>query len=496
MKPLQGKPGWITLAVLAANLALGHKAVATEPAELAGAAPPSRQDAVQLAQITSVSELSDISPSDWAYQALTRLVEEYGCLEGYPDRTYRGTRALTRYEFAAGLNACLDVISQLIGSVDTADLDTIRRLQTEFAAELAALQGRVDVMEADVAELSANQFSTTTKLHAQLDTHLVVPLSNTNLADTSRRGTGAEQPTFEYRTRLNFDTSFTGADRLRIQLQASDQGNPRSVSAVSGGLAYQSGPTATDTGTPISDGVKLNQVYYQFPTGDRLSWTVAANGLFADDLVSSTILPFNGPSVARFGKKTFYEAIKSGAGNFALGANWSITDSLILDLGYLSGSAQNPDIGLFDQYQYIAQLNYLSNGWLDAAISYQDSSLSGDGTIDYLLAGLLNFKFGAVEVGGYYAYTPVQNGPNADSWQVGVAVNDAFGSGNKVGIYGGRTPNTFSSPSGPVPYVVEGYYQFSVNQFLSLTPAIIYGNLDLPGNSDGVYGVIRATFRY
>jgi hypothetical protein len=59
-------------------------------------------------QVTSVSQLSDVSPTDWAFQALQSLVERYGCIAGYPDGTFRGNRAMTRYEFAAGLNACLD----------------------------------------------------------------------------------------------------------------------------------------------------------------------------------------------------------------------------------------------------------------------------------------------------------------------------------------------------------------------------------------------------
>jgi len=56
-------------------------------------------------QVTSVSQLSDVQPTDWAFQSLQSLVERYGCIAGYPDGTYRGNRSLTRYEFAAGLNA-------------------------------------------------------------------------------------------------------------------------------------------------------------------------------------------------------------------------------------------------------------------------------------------------------------------------------------------------------------------------------------------------------
>ena len=40
----------------------------------------------------SVDELSDVLPSDWAYGALQRLAEQYGCVAGYPDGTFRGDR--------------------------------------------------------------------------------------------------------------------------------------------------------------------------------------------------------------------------------------------------------------------------------------------------------------------------------------------------------------------------------------------------------------------
>ncbi|MFM7315112.1 MAG: S-layer homology domain-containing protein, partial [Cyanobium sp.] len=52
-------------------------------------------------QVTSVTQLSDVKPTDWAYQALSNLVEKYGCVAGYPNGTYKGQQAMTRYEAAA-----------------------------------------------------------------------------------------------------------------------------------------------------------------------------------------------------------------------------------------------------------------------------------------------------------------------------------------------------------------------------------------------------------
>ena len=122
--------------------------------------------------VTSVSQLSDVKPTDWAFTALQSLVERYGCIAGYPDRTFRGKQATSRYEFAAGLNACLDKINEIISAgladkVGKEDLATLRKLQEEFAAELATLRGRVDALDAKTAKLEAQQFSTTTKLSGE-----------------------------------------------------------------------------------------------------------------------------------------------------------------------------------------------------------------------------------------------------------------------------------------------------------------------------------------
>jgi len=120
-------------------------------------------------QVTSVSQLGDVQPTDWAFQALQSLVERYGCIAGYPDGTYRGNRAITRYEFAAGVNACLDKIRESMAQktenlVNRDDLIKIQKLQEEFAAEIATLRGRTAVLESRSTELEANQFSPTTKL--------------------------------------------------------------------------------------------------------------------------------------------------------------------------------------------------------------------------------------------------------------------------------------------------------------------------------------------
>ncbi len=509
-KILLAAPATMGVALVASGNAAAAEANAVEPtadvsADVVAAEP------VQLAQVTSVSELSDVQPGDWAFTALQRLVEEYGCLEGYPDRTFRGNRALTRYEFAAGLNACLDVVTQLMDG--DLGLDEIRRLQEEFAAELATIRGRVDGLETDVAELEANQFSTTTKLRGQLDANLVIPFSDadgfsdsavnggaaTPLTDAAvataragvpgtpgRRVSGPEaDATFEYRAMLNFDTSFTGEDRLRIRLQASD--DALAMANTVNGLAGQR-PRRNN----LEDNVGLDDVMYKFPVGDRLTAMIGANAVNTEDLVVSTVVPFDGPSVAYAGRPEFYNLYPRG--NLGAAVNFELSDSLSLDLGYssVSSNVNTAAGGVFNSSYYIAQLNLLTDGIFNAAVAYIGSDITTTGAADSTIAGLLNLDFGRLQVAGHYASTDAVGGGNLDSYMGGIAVNDFLGKGNQLGIYGGISPALNRDP-----LLVEAYYKIAVNEFFTFTPAIVYTDNDSGvGTQDSVYGALRATFKF
>jgi hypothetical protein len=497
-KTLLAAPAAVGVALVVSGNAVAAEAIAPETEAAAPTAGIVTAEPVQIAQVTSVSELSDVQPGDWAFTALQRLVEEYGCLEGYPDRTYRGNRALTRYEFAAGLNACLDVVIQLIG--EGSQLDEIRRLQEEFAAELATIRGRVDTLETDVAELEANQFSTTTKLRGNLDAHLVVPFGDADgfgaIADDPATpedestaaivGGDEADATFEYRARLNFDTSFTGEDRLRIRLQASD--NAGSLANTESGLASQSGES-----NGLEDNIGLDDVYYSFPVGNRISGIIAANSVVTDDFVTSTIVPFDGPSVADAGGPEFYD-LYTGGDALGAGVNVAFSDNLILDLGYSTdtGNVNSDDGGIFNSYSYIAQLNLLTDGILDAAIAYIDGDQEGVGSPEYTIAGLLSLDFGGFVVGGHYAYTPAEGDGDLDSYMAGVAFPNFLGAGNELGIYGGVSPALDRDP-----LLVEAYYQINVNEFFTFTPAVIYADNDSgSGDDSNVYGALRASFSF
>jgi hypothetical protein len=229
-------------------------------------------------QVTSIDQFSDVKPTDWAYQALSNLIERYGCVAGYPNGTYKGGQAMTRYEAAALLNACLDRITEVT--------DELKRLMAEFEKELAVLRGRVDGLEAKVGELEATQFSTTTKL--QGDTVFVIganafggsqnAVSTNNgaggngalFARNNRRRAGAT--VFNYDVRLNFLTSFTGKDLLYTRLRSGNfndspfNGNPYNLMALDRAFAPDAG----------ADTVTLDRLYYRFPIGRDFTALVGA----------------------------------------------------------------------------------------------------------------------------------------------------------------------------------------------------------------------------
>jgi hypothetical protein len=472
-------------------------------------------DAASQDQVTSISQLSDVQPTDWAFQALQSLVERYGCIAGYPDGTYRGQSAMTRYEFAAGLNACLDRISELIAAstADLAtkeDLATLQRLQEEFAAELATLRGRVDNLEARVAELEENQFSTTTKLNGETIFAAAAPFGyDEDEFDDS-------QPIAGYRVRLNFDTSFTGDDLLRARLQATNFDDFDSLAV--NGLGWQWGSSNG------SNDIVLDDLLYTFPLGDRAQIIIGANSIGDSDFVASTVSPFDSSgqgSITDFGTPAQYTLIPGGTG---AGAIIQLSDELSFDFGYAAGEAGDAadGAGLFNgDYGAIAQLTYLSD-FVDAALMYSNSYANDSYFLNEdrpqvlnIYGAQVNFKLGdSFQVGGGIAYAPATVIDRGDydiwSYQGTIAVTDLGGEGNMLGIIAGAPlyargfgDGTFNAGltdtrGGVIPFAVEGFYRFRVSDNISITPGVVW--LTNPGGDDdlddSISGAIRTTFSF
>lgn len=470
-----------------------------------------------LAQVTSVSQLSDVQPTDWAFQALQSLVERYGCIAGYPDGTYRGNRSLTRYEFAAGLNACLDRVNELIAAgladaVTGDDIVTLQRLQTEFAAELAALRGRVDALEARTAELEANQFSTTTQLSGEAIFAIAGAFGDRDIDDN--------QIVFQNRVRLDFVTSFIGSDALSVRLES---GNADTFNDLDQGeLTYNFLNTDND--------VVLGWLAYTFTAGDFSFYVAPALPFWQDfvPVVSPYFDDFTGGSGAltAFGESSpiYKVGLATDAG---LGFTYQPTDWIAITAGYFSDTSSNPapGNGLFNgAYAALGQITITPVDQLQIALTYSnayfndlgaggfiydfsvgtattENPVGNDEAITNSYGVALSYEFSsrfAVNVFGLY--TDVQEiggATEAEIWSygLGLAFPDFLSEGSLAGLIVGAEP--YVGGVDDTAFHVEGFYKYQLNDNISITPGIIW--IAAPSgesDDDAVIGVVRTTFRF
>ena len=513
-----------------------------------------------LAQVTSVSQLSDVQPTDWAFQALQSLVERYGCIAGYPDGTYRGNRATTRYEFAAGLNACLDRVNELIATatadaVRREDLATLQRLQEEFATELATLRGRVDSVEAVTAELEANQFSTTTKLLGEVVAAVT---------DVFGETVGDENNTvLQARARLEFQSSFTGTDILHTRLAA---GN--AITFATGGTFE--GQQTFNLAPSTNNSVFLDWAAYEFTVANKARVYLAAVGGIYSDFVPTLNPYFEGFTGGNGALSVFAEHnpiynIGGGAGGgltIPFGRS-GVLGATSISLGYFADNANSPgristtgtdeefagvdgELGFVNgDFSALAQINFNLGDRLGLAATYvRGYHNAGDGIYDLgssasraigtpvegsaiandpslLLGGatkLSTDSYGLsaalrlsdrISLSGWVTKTDVEliDVGSADVWSyaLGVSFPDLGKEGSVLGLIAGVEP-TLRDLDAPgagnydseYGYHIEGFYKYQLTDNISLTPGVIW--LTAPGQGanreDIVIGTLRTTFTF
>ncbi|NJK50992.1 iron uptake porin [Candidatus Gracilibacteria bacterium] len=495
-------------------------------------------------QLTSVNELKDVAPTEWAYEALRSLVERYGCIVGYPDGTFRGNRAMTRWEFAAGLNACMNTMERLIQenvAVLKEDVDKLKRLMQEFEAELAALGARVDNLEGRVSFLEDNQFSTTTKLQGEA----IFAISDTF-------GDGDDTQTiFADRVRLTLNTSFDGEDRLVTRLAAGNsEAFETSVDVGGGNSISTDGPSPTTTQTfNLSPGggndVFVDWLAYYKPIsiGEDFTintYTAAVGGIWSD--IAPTSNPFfedydggNG-ALSTFASENPIYRIGGGSG-IALNADLGIVQ---LTAGYLAGGANDPNEGrgLFNgDYAALAQVNFSPFEQLELGLTYvhafhkagnpifgfggatpvvgtslSNNVINGVDRVTNSYGAQLAWRFlDNVSFSAFATYGDIQDAGVADvfaseywTYGGGFAVADLGKEGSVLGIFAGVQPylgdggRPQASGNNRNPIHVEAFYKYQLTDNISITPGVIW--LSDPeqtnGSNDSIIGTIRTTFTF
>lgn len=509
-----------------------------------------------LTQVTSVSQLADVKPTDWAFQALQSLIERYGCISGYPDATYRGDRAITRYEFAAALNRCIDQINPLItqatqDQATRADLDTLKQLQATFATELTSLKNRIDPLDSTTTTFTKQQFSTTTKLFGQAIFGLQGRSNNT--ADLNPRNGIRDTPdpatniTLGYNAQLSLYTQFPDRSLLLLGLQAgnlstaaNNQNLPYFLNDTYTRLAYESNS---------NNSLILSDATYRFRATDKLAVVVGPIGVNPSGI-------FRGPNryesagsgpVSSFAQRN---PILNLGGQAGIGLDWQLGRNVSLQALYSAGSNANPASaptdGLFNGSNTIGiQLAAIPLPRLDWTTyyltQYNPSSQLGTGIGDDLIGFVgSQFRTNAVgttlswranprlTLGGWAGYThSAVRFPNATgavetlNWMGFVNFPDLFGRGNLGGIYFGQPsritrsdlslngnpiniPNTISGLNGiaggqpDTTYHLETFYRWQVSPQISITPGIVvlFNPVQTDRSDNIMIGTIRSTFSF
>jgi hypothetical protein len=500
-------------------------------------------DSANMSQVTSVAQLSDVKPTDWAFQALQSLVERHGCIAGYPDRQFKGDRAMTRYEFAAGLNACMERVQQLLAgdnlnAASQADRASLNKLQTEFATELATLRGRVDRLDTQVGRLESQQFSPTTRLYGQT----ILGLQGTNKTQVDffpRDGVlerQAQAPTsFGYNTQLSLASSFRGDDLLLVGLQTGNvRSNAPNLSTNMGRLSYES---------EANSQLLLSDLSYRFRLGQNFGVLAGPIGVNPESTFRG-INPLEGNgegALSQFGQRN--PILNVGNTNGGVGFDWQIADRLSLQAVYSAALAAQPGSGLFEGGHTIgAQLSIAPTNTIDIGLNYL-ASRSPDGVIGAgvgdsqvlspftpTATGFNTQAIGAtlawrvtprVTIGTWGGWTrsraiAVEGTVETTNWMAFSAFPDLFAAGNLGGIMVGQPPKitrstlptglnfpSFSTDgaAGGQPnssLQLEAFYRAKLNSRISVTPGLlmIFNPNHNKANETIVQGILRATYQF
>lgn len=482
-----------------------------------------------LSQINSVQELQDVKPTDWSYDALQVLIERYGCISGFPDQTFRGEQIISRAEFAAGLNACLNHIESLIANSDNipqSDVDTIIRLMQEFQSDLAILRGRTDGSQARLEDLEATQFSTTSKLQGEAIFGLSSVLSSDSDSNT----------VLGSRLRLELATSFSGQDLLFTRLSRTDfPGFSEELGTVEGNLAFAE---------PENNDLQLEVLQYIFGVGNKVDFIVGATGTTADD-IAETISVLDGDgglgSISTFGTRN---PIYYPPGDAGLGIVHRPIDQIKISAGYLASNANESSSGsgLFDgPYSALGQIIISPRENFSLAATYIHSYNQSDpetGTnranLQSLTAELFNEEVSTVSnsyglelswaisdrlvLGGWGGLSKVNNLSSLNqqidrgtqdiwNWAATLALPDLGTEGSIGGIVVGMEPTVTNSTintenldeDSDRSLHLEAFYQYQVNDNIAVTPGVVWitkPDSNSQNDDDLVIGTIRTTFKF
>jgi hypothetical protein len=259
------------------------------------------------------------------------------------------------------------------GAVSQQEFDRLRGQVESYRTELEAVQSK----SAEPKKAAAG-FSSTTKLVGEV----IIGVNGFGGAP-GISGIGDKGTTISDRVRLNFDTSFTGKDKLRTRLQSRNTNSFNS--GVTGTnmtrLGFDGAETATSGSSTVGNSTSVSLLQYTFPLNDATTVRLETTGSEFNENMNTfnPLLASAGTgSISRFGRyNPIYRQSGDGA---ALTVNNKISDNLELSLGYAvpgqGTNAATPGIasGLFNGGNAaIAQLAFKPSDALSLGATYSRS---------------------------------------------------------------------------------------------------------------------------
>ena len=536
-------------------------------------------------QIEQATQATEVKPGDWAYQTLQALTTKYSC-----GNTPAGNKILSREEFATSLNGCVQSIEQLVArrkprraikkrrspapqmvappaaapeivspppepapivappepqieqeeAISQQDLDRLKGLIQSFNAELQGVDARLQAVDASVTKLKAQAFSTTTKLNGEV----IIGFSGYGGRGTAVGLNGQNGNVFSDRVRLNFDTSFTGQDRLRTRLQS--RNTPQFNAGVTGTNMTRLGYDGDE-----SNNTSVSILNYGFPITPQTRATVDVVGSrFYDHM--STLNPIlassaNG-SISRFGR--FNPVYRLAAEGAAVTVNHKFSDQINLAVGYAVpniNAAANPASGngVFNgSNAIITQLNINPSKDLGFGLIYGRAYTSNGANLNGGTGSVAsNSPFGTAPLtANYYSFqtsyklspgfvlsgwagfteanreTGVAGNASTSNYAVSLAFPDFGQKGNNLAFILGippklnaRTGTGLAAANAPAAnanavapgnpdtsYHIEALYRVKLNDNISITPGLLLiTNPEHDRTKPTEYvGTIRTTFTF
>jgi len=401
----------------------------------------------------------------------------------------------------------LEEMNSYVRSEKTSPRFNSDTFQNDVKDGLAKVNSRIDGLEARQNNFEAGGFSDTTVMDGKA-------VFTVGALDADDSITALDEATiFQYMYVMNLNSSFTGDDNLYVRIKS---GNGPKDAEGEKTLAFNE----TAYGTYLSsanqngDALKIDKLWYSMPLGDQFEFT--AGPKIENYYMHGTTPSIYKPVLKQFtlgGNASAYGASTSpGAGltwtgdsGLAISTNFTTksgnSTGLLTDEGATSWATQ---IGYTQpQYSVSAIVNQKYNDWSDSYFStslgkertYNDASSTNIGLRAWWRPQETGTATPSISVGFDTSETDATSNSNTTMYFVGLNWQDIFNADDRIGIAFGQPQQREDETTDP--FAWEAYYQFQVNDSISVTPAV-FGSSDRNGTADSdiTGAVVETTFKF